>query len=69
MRKVAGQSACARLDRLVEKERRCERDAGAAGGEAGEKADGRAGEGWGGLQAWGGARRLGSARAFIAPEE
>ena len=46
-----GSRACARLDRLVEKERRCERDAGAAGGEAVEKADGRAGEGWGGLQA------------------
>ena len=39
------QSGGARLGRLVEKERRCERDAGAVGGQAGEKADGRAGEG------------------------
>ena len=43
------------------KERRCERDAGATGGEAGENAGGRAGEGRGGFQAWGGARRVGSA--------
>ena len=49
--KSLGSRACARLDRLVEKERRCERDAGTAGGEAGEKAGGRAGEGWGSLQA------------------
>ena len=51
MPKVLGSRACARLDRLVEKERRCERDAGTAGGEAVEKADGRAGEGRGGLLA------------------
>ena len=49
--KSLGSQACARLDRLVEKERRCERDAGAADGEAVEKSDGRAGEGRGGLQA------------------
>ena len=49
--KSLGSRACARLDGLVEKERRCERDAGAAGGEAVEKADGRAGEGRGGLLA------------------
>ena len=35
----------------TKKERGGGREAGAAGGEAGEKADGRAGEGWGGLQA------------------
>ena len=45
------QSGGARLGRLVEKERRCERDAGATGGEAAENAGGRAGEGRGGLQA------------------
>ena len=63
--KLLGSRVCARLDRLVVKERRCERDAGTTGGEAGEKAGGRAGERRGGLQAWGGARRLGSARAFM----
>ena len=51
------------------KERRCERDAGATGGEAGENAGGRAGEGRGGFQAWGGARRVGSVGAFISPGE
>ena len=63
--KLLGSRACARLDRLVVKERRCERDAGTTGGEAGEKAGGRAGERRGGFQAWGGARRVGSAGAFI----
>ena len=38
------QSGGARLGRLVEKERRCERESGAVGGQAGEKVDGRAGE-------------------------
>ena len=46
------QSGAARLARLVVKERRCERDAGATGGEAAENAGGRAGEGRGGFQAW-----------------
>ena len=68
--KLLGSRACARLDRLVVKERRCERDAGTTGGEAGEKAGGRAGEGGGASRHGAGhATRQRGARTFIAPEQ
>ena len=57
MGSVVTAAACcggARLGRLVDKEGSCERDAGAVGREAGDKADGQACKGLGGFQAWGG---------------